>query len=149
MRGLPGSGKSRKAYNINFDRYNNAEVSVILSTDDLWYDYDGNFYLWNPTAIGAAHRVNQAKCCQAMVKGIQLVIIDNTNITQEDMQPYIDFAWRFDYSIELEEPETDWKIDVAICAKKTAHGVPIEVIQRMKNKWIDSEDVAVDYPKIN
>ena len=100
MRGLPGSGKSWRTISL-IDSANGLGVDYcVLSTDDIWLDHNLTYYLWNPVAIGAAHKVNQAKCCEAMVRRIPLIIIDNTNITQEEMQPYIDLAAKFNYEVE-------------------------------------------------
>lgn len=128
MRGLPGSGKSTLAKELA------GEKGVVLSTDDLFTDKDGN-YNWDPALVGLNHQRNQMIADSVMEHDQPLVIIDNTNIRQGDMDPYLRMAEKYGYKVKCVEPETDWAWDPEKCAEKTTHGVPLEVIQRMKNNY--------------
>lgn len=127
MVGVPGSGKSHKAREIQCEH-----GGLILSTDSIFESTDGttSHYLWTPNVLGAAHQVNQEKTRVALSRGLS-VIIDNTNVSHWQRQPYIELANEFNIEYELVEPDTTWKYDAAECAKRNAHGVPIESIERM------------------
>lgn len=123
MVGVPGSGKSHKAREIQQE-----QGGLILSTDSIFEC--GPHYLWTPSVLKEAHQVNQAKTRVALTRALS-VIIDNTNVSKWQRQPYIDLAAEFGIEYELVEPDTAWKYDAAECAKRNTHGVPIESIERM------------------
>ena len=144
VRGLPGSGKSTLAHEI-YDEHTGPNIEiVVLSTDDLFYDSLQYHYLWNPEPLTMAHMLNQYKCKEAMLRCIDIVIIDNTNVCQEHMQPYIDMAKDYGYEIEIREPETPWAMDVKTCFQKCSHGVPIQGIQRMKDNWKKTSSINLN-----
>lgn len=123
MVGVPGSGKSHKAREIQQE-----QGGLILSTDSIFEC--GAHYLWTPTCLREAHLVNLCKTKVALSRGLS-VIIDNTNITQWQRQPYIDLAAEFGIEYELVEPDTAWKYDAQECAKRNKHGVPLASIEKM------------------
>ncbi len=43
---------------------------------------------------------------------VNLVLIDNTNVTFWEIKPYIYIANKYDYIIIICEPRTPWKFDV-------------------------------------
>lgn len=135
MRGLPGSGKSTLAKQIQNSFSNHVNSSIILSTDDIWTT--DNHYLWNPKALFQSHIVNQAKAEMACYRGINLIIIDNTNITEREYEPYVNLAKENGYDIEFAIPETDWAFDVQECFKRNTHGVRLEVIEKMKERFYE------------
>lgn len=122
MKGAPGSGKSWLA---------NQQGGLILSTDDVWMDREGHSYLWNREGLRIAHELNQLKFEVACQRGHPLIIVDNTNTTKWERQPYIDIAEKYGYTVEIREPNTSWKYDAEECHKKCIHGVPLEVIRKM------------------
>lgn len=122
MVGVPGSGKSHVANSF-------PEPKVVLSTDDVFTS--GEHYLWTPDGLGIAHKLNQLKCYEACRRGIPLVIIDNCNIREEHRKPYIEIAAEFGYSVEIVEPNTEWKYDAEQCFARNTHSVPLSTIQKM------------------
>lgn len=128
MRGLPGSGKSTQA-KLYANQYN----AVICSADDYFMTDDGR-YLYDADEIRAAHAVCKLKARVALAKG-ENVIIDNTNIKLRDMQEYFDMAKNYGAHVHIAHSPTEWAMDVEECAKRNVHGVPKEVIQRMKDNW--------------
>jgi len=125
MKGIPGSGKSFLANQLN---------GLVLSTDDLWMDRNEHSYLWDPEGLKIAHELNKIKFRVACKRGHPLIIVDNTNITQWERQPYIDIAEENGYAVEILEPKTDWRYDADVCYEKCSHGVPLCVIQKMLGK---------------
>jgi predicted kinase len=127
MVGVPGSGKSHKAREIQQE-----QGGLILSTDSIFESTDGttSHYLWTPNVLGAAHQVNQEKTRVALSRGLS-VIIDNTNITPKQRQPYIVLADSFNIKWEIVEPDTPWRYNAEECAKRNSHGVPLASIIRM------------------
>lgn len=95
MQGIPGSGKSTIAQMIA-----NATDGRIFSTDDLWYDEEGK-YNFDPDLLGIKHKENQRLVTEAMVEGIESIIVDNTNIYQKDANIYIEMAEMFNYELTV------------------------------------------------
>ena len=133
MSGLPGSGKSYLAKTLN---------GLILSTDDYFYD-SHNVYQYNPKQIPEAHEWNQKRAFEAFKKGVSRVIVDNTSVEAWEAKPYVVEAIKYNYSVVIREPETEWwkRRDLQVCAEKNSHGVTLEILSRMYAKWQDEVTV--------
>lgn len=134
MRGVSGSGKSTLAAQLAGDE------GVIFSTDNYFME-DGE-YRFNPKKLGAAHQWNQTHAREAMKQGHPLVIIDNTNTQAWEVRPYCEAAQEHGYTVEFHEPTTSWARDPVELAKRNTHGVPLEAIKRMLDRF--EEDLTVD-----
>jgi NEDD4-binding protein 2 len=134
LRGLPGSGKSTIADNLSIN--NNG---VVFSTDNFFivdgeYKFDGKY-------IGDAHTWNKLNVLKALRSSYPYVIVDNTNTQYWEMEPYIKMAFDFDYEIAIVEPDHEGVFDVDLCFSRNKHGVPKEVIQKMKDRWETTESI--------
>lgn len=130
MRGLPGSGKSTLAKQLS-------EGGALFSTDEFFMK--NGKYVFNGGLIGKAHMWNQDRVEKAMASGISPVVVDNTNVVWAHIKPYVDMAKKYGYVVSYEEPTTDWKFNADELAKKNTHGVPIEAIKGMLDKWQKTE----------
>lgn len=128
MRGLPGSGKSTKAAQIQ------PENGYRCSADDYHINEDG-VYDWKPENVHNAHKWCQSKCHTLMVQGIPLIVIDNTNIKKRDFQFYLDQAALHGYTVEYAQSDTEWAWDIDECTARNTHNVPRFVVERMKNDF--------------
>lgn len=153
-RGLPGSGKSTVA-SLSYVQDLHYR-SVIHSTDDFYMRWititnpdDTSSYEWKYIFDGSKlreyHFRNLCAAIESMTHGINLVIVDNTNTTFDEMKKYCIAAIILGYEIQLIEPETEWRYDVEECYKRNKHGVPLENIQKMRDRW---ETTATCYAKI-
>ena len=138
MRGIPGSGKSTIAGMIA-----DATNGIICSTDDFWYDEDG-VYNFNIAQIGIAHVQNQIKVDELMIAGHESIIVDNTNVDQKSMQPYIDMAARYGYVVQMIQVSASFEV----CFKRNYarsedRQVPIDIIKKMDEKLL------INYPKFS
>lgn len=131
LRGISGSGKSTLAKALLEEE----PRGVVYSTDDFFINKETGEYQFNGAAIGRAHAWNQRRAEKAMQEGIPLVIIDNTNTQKWEAKPYVEFGLKYNYEIEFKEPTTPWAKNAEELAKKNVHGVPIEAIQRMLDRW--------------
>ena len=138
--GITGSGKSTKARTL-------ASQDQIFSTDDYWIK-DGQ-YVFEGKKIGIAHSWNKSRVEEAMKESISPIVVDNTNITKWEREPYINMAKLYDYDYEIVLPDSPWFLeiypkiknktyndkDIKIFVEKNTHGVPIESVRKMCSRW--------------
>ncbi len=128
MRGLPGSGKSHYARS-------NFPYAIILSTDE-YFTVCGQ-YFFDPQQLGLAHEWNQWRAQKVMEAEHSVVVIDNTNTRQWEMAAYKKLAQKYGYEVEIHKSDASWRDDPIACHQKQTHGVPLEVIQNMVERWED------------
>ena len=157
MRGIPGAGKSFTAKTL-------ASKENIFSTDEYW----GPNYDFDIANIGQAHRWNQQRVAEAMQKGITPIVVDNTNTTWKEIDPYAVAAVRLGYEIIFQESISDWwrnieyylqqrnvKPDQVVgwdlkrCVSELCHygvhNVPKFVIEKMLGRWQLTEEIQKRY----
>lgn len=144
MRGIPGSGKSTTVREL-IQGYENPALSVAVhSTDDLCM-VDGE-YRFDIELAGARHAQNLENFCDSIADGVPCVICDNTNIKMAQYQPYVNAAkfWRYKVVIvEMVHPRPE------VACRRTTHGVPLEVIERMIADWEPAQHcVTVENTKV-
>jgi len=138
MRGLPGSGKSYTAKEIVGD-------GQIFSADDYWYIENPDKYQFDGSRLRDAHAWNQRRVEEAVKADIPIIVVDNTNTTLKELKfysPMIQEALKKGYTVELVEPRTSWAFDVDECFKRNSHNVPLDVVQRMADRYV--KDVKVE-----
>lgn len=118
IRGLPGSGKSTMA------------KAVVTDTGALHFEADMYFvkdseYMFDPTQIRFAHEWCQAQTLKALMEGHH-VVVSNTFVKKWEMQAYFAMA-----SAEF----ANVHVLVATSNYGNVHGVPEEVIERMRANW--------------
>ena len=128
VRGLPGSGKSTLAEDLA--KYENA---VVFNTDDFFM-MNGE-YKFDIKKLEEGHRWNARGATIAMRAEMPVVVTDGTNTMAWEMKPYVQAGVENNYRIILVEPDTSWKMNVEELSRRTKHKVPIEHIQRMKDRW--------------
>ena len=117
VRGIPGSGKSTFA----------ALLSKAICCADDYHMHKGK-YVWKAEKISKAHEWCQRKCRRFMKKGIERIVIANTNTTVRELQPYMDLAKQFNYkffSIIIETRHDN----------KSIHNVPEVTLDKMKERF--------------
>lgn len=133
MRGIPGSGKSFEAKALKATVEALGKTASIRSTDDLFMR-DG-VYCFNPASLGFNHNHNVRLVDQDCRDKIDVIIVDNTNIKQYAIKPYLLIAKEHGYDVELKEINT--ALDV--CLKRNAERspdrkVPEDVVRRMHDE---------------
>jgi predicted kinase len=130
MRGVPGSGKSFEAAAQKATVEALGKTVSIRSTDDQFMK-DG-VYCFNPKFLGSNHNKNISLVEEDCKNKIDVVIVDNTNIKQYAVNPYLVIAKRHGYDVELKEINTD--LDVCLQRNSTRspdRQVPDDVVIRM------------------
>lgn len=128
VRGLPGSGKSTKARSM-------VRPGRSFETDAFMVGADGG-YLFDRDRLAECHDMCFHAVESAMADGSgEDVAVANTFTRAWEYQPYLDLAARLGWSVEIVYPGTDWAWDVAECARRNVHGVPVDVIRIMAERF--------------
>jgi len=163
MGGVPGSGKSSAARAIAQSNWMASENSMQSYHGVFWteksvqyfgYVYDGEVqeicaaihstdeyfmkdgvYKFNPKQLGIFHNANYKAFRQSLMDEIPIVICDNTNTQRKEWGKYAREAEQQGYivaHVTLPHPKPQ------VAAKRNTHGVPVEAIRRMINRWQDN-----------
>jgi tRNA uridine 5-carbamoylmethylation protein Kti12 len=130
MRGVSGSGKSTIASLLKSSIRRVYGSCAVYSTDNLWYDSKG-IYQFDPKKLREKHKQNQDHVRAAMTISIPNIIVDNTNTTQKETQPYLDLAKEYGYTVQV--ITVSCNLDVAKLRNRKRpvdRMVPEEVIDR-------------------
>lgn len=93
MRGLPYSGKSKRARELA------GETGRVHSTND-YFMVDG-VYRYSPFQVRELHQLNLEAFKKSLEEGIPVVVLDNCNVRIWEFQLGIEMAESFGYEIEI------------------------------------------------
>lgn len=122
IRGLPGSGKSTVAEML---KKGSRWRTRTFSADDYFHDKDG-IYRYDPKKVEEAHLWCQERVATAISYYIPNIIIANTFVELEELNPYIKMALKNDYKLNVIECKTMFG---------NVHDVPKHKVQKMQQKW--------------
>lgn len=121
VRGLPGSGKSTIARNM--EGYIHIEADM--------YFVKKNGYQYDPSKIKDAHAWCQKRAKDALsIK--RNVVVSNTFTRIFEMEPYFEMAKKYGANIRVIEAKGNYK---------NIHNVPEQIITLMKGRWEKYENV--------
>lgn len=122
VRGLPGSGKSTIAQRLT--RHN-------VAADDMPGLYlDGEY---QPKQQRDAHKWCSKKAEKWMSQKKRKIAIHNTLIDCRALQPYLDLAAKYGYTVQIIHCEG--VILPGGSPAKSIHGVPDSIIAKMRQAW--------------
>jgi len=137
MRGLPGSGKSTKAKELDTEHYNSTGKHAIVCSADSYFIGKDGIYNFNAKLLGHAHQTCIHNAALAMENENELVIVDNTNTTKWEFARYLEMAKFYHYEIEIVSVGERTPEAIQTYFNRNIHCVPLEAIQRMANRWED------------
>jgi predicted kinase len=121
LRGIPGCGKSTYAKK----HFSNAKI---VSADDFFmqsgeYKHDG-------ARLSEAHQACWLAFYEAVLQGLPMIVVDNTNTTVFEISPYVLPAEAHRYEVKI----LTLTCDLAIAAARNVHGVPLQSVERMAKR---------------
>lgn len=131
MRGLPGSGKSRRAHRICAE----SAVPVVIVSADHYFETDDGEYNFRPAEIARAHAYCLHRFVSALRNQVPHIIVDNTNVQHWEFYNYEAIALLAGYDVNVIEVPCTGAADVELFAARNVHGVPLAVVQAMHDRW--------------
>lgn len=129
LRGLPGSGKSSYAAQVQA-QYGSA--CEIFSADN--YRMKNGRYVFVMSKNKECHDRCYADFCAAVQRGVTLIIVDNTNIQAWEYQRYGEFAVAAGYNTSVSTIGGFTAEEVQLYAQRNIHNVPLDAIRRMAER---------------
>lgn len=130
---MTGSGKSTKAKELAGQGKIHSTDDVIEAGDDYNEFFAKMIASKDFSPLSRVHSTNLKNAVSSMKSGVTPVIIDNTNIKQNESKAYIVAALELGYSdnnIKFVDIGTAG-LEAAELAKRNTHGVPLEKIEMM------------------
>lgn len=133
LQGVPGSGKTAVAK--DFVRRHPDLRCVIVSADDFFVERGGGTYAFDVTLLTQAHAACFRQFVLALQQGVDVVIVDNTNSTAWEMEPYMLGAEAFGYNA------TYWRVscDPEVAAARNIHDVPVHVVHAIHERMLNEK----------
>jgi predicted kinase len=126
MVGLPGSGKSTFIKKL-------PNAPVICSADNYFETPDGG-YNFDASKLGNAHTQCRNKAALAMHQQKPTIVIDNTNLTDKEREPYETLAEQNGYKILYVVFEPN-KQNIKKLAQRNLHGVEAAKLEVMLKRF--------------
>lgn len=128
LRGISGAGKSTFVKELSKYCYNNKVDHKVVSADDFFEDYEGN-YKFDISLLSTAHAV----CLREFIGSVEVkdpeethvVIVDNTNLTRDEVLPYVTIAGAYYYEVYI----MDFTVDIDTAFNRAKHDVPLSGMQ--------------------
>jgi predicted kinase len=124
VRGLPGSGKTTLAQRL--------EPGAFFAADDYFTGPDGS-YDFVAAKVPAAHAWVQAEVEVACRRG-RNVAVHNTFTQRWEMEPYLRLAAKYGHRVVVVDC-FDAGMTNEDLAEKNVHGVPVESIRAMRERY--------------
>lgn len=132
-RGIPGSGKSTKAKTLVGNGSIHSTDDVITASGDYNEFFAKMMASGDFSDLSRAHSTNKNNAINSIKSGVTPVIIDNTNIKQNEPKEIVVAALKLglaDNNIKFVDIGTAG-LEAEELAKRNTHGVPLEKIQQM------------------
>lgn len=128
LQGIPGSGKStyiqKLVARLAPSRYR------VVSADNYFVELGGGTYAFDASKLSDAHSQCFRLFINAVQKGVDVVVVDNTNTSIGEVAPYQLGGQAYGYDVEIVRIQCD----PAIAAARNVHGVPPEVVQSLHDR---------------
>lgn len=134
LRGLPGSGKSSLAQNLDYAASNENKSVEICCADDFFIDSNGN-YNWYASGIADAHSMCRSKFSEAIRNDTDTIIIANTNTTRKEYNFYYEEAKKAGYFVQVITVGEFSDEAIERYAFQNTHGVTKDILVKMRDRF--------------
>lgn len=137
LRGISGAGKS--TYTRTF------LPSALVCSADLFFELGGDGYKFDASKLGQAHQWCFSQFEAALQRGVENVVVDNTNTKLWEFKNYVAAAAKYGYTVQV----VRLTVDPKVAAARNVHGVPADKVQQMQDRFQDfpGETIIDNNPK--
>jgi len=129
LRGLSGSGKTTFANELAYCVTRHSLRCEICSADDFFYDMSG-IYTFDKSQLKTVHKECHDRFTATMKRGVDCIIIDNTNINMWEFAEYELDGRQGGYRFKYVEFECENFQHARILLNRTNHDIDLEVLER-------------------
>jgi len=123
MRGVPGSGKTTFAKTLLNGNF------AYCSADD--FRIVAGEYVYKKEETKQVHIFCWNRFEKAIKEGVEIVVVDNTNIKKWEYGKYVEFAKENEYDVEIYA----FYAPVGVCFSRQTHGVPFCTMKIMSDTF--------------
>ena len=132
-RGIPGSGKS--TFNRMLKSVSEARgFNIAIHSTDDFHMVDGK-YVFQMDKLAWFHKRNYTAFSKSISDGVDVVVVDNTNLKAKEYKDYVAVATDFGYPLVAVRFIPD---EIEKHFARQAHGVPFDRLVAMKESLIAS-----------
>lgn len=132
-RGIPGSGKS--TFNRMLKSVSEARgFNIAIHSTDDFHMVDGK-YVFQMDKLAWFHKRNYTAFSKSISDGVDVVVVDNTNLKAKEYKDYVAVATNFGYPVVAVRFIPD---EIEKHFARQAHGVPFDRLVAMKESLIAS-----------
>ena len=132
-RGIPGSGKS--TFNRMLKSVSEARgFNIAIHSTDDFHMVDGK-YVFQMDKLAWFHKRNYTAFSKSISDGVDVVVVDNTNLKAKEYKNYVAVATNFGYPVVAVRFIPD---EIEKHFARQAHGVPFDRLVAMKESLIAS-----------
>ncbi|MBH41124.1 MAG: hypothetical protein CL685_00220 [Candidatus Magasanikbacteria bacterium] len=129
--GTQGSGKTTLINKlVARNRKSNPEITSLICSADHFFCKSG-VYRIILRQLPLAHKECRQKYANGLEAGIPHIYVDNTNVEEKHVLPYVELAERYGYTIKIFTVSCDPRI----AFKRNVHNVPQRVINQTQEKF--------------
>lgn len=140
--GLPGSGKTSGLLPLINACKDLGKSLEIHSTDNFFVDAWGK-YEFDFRKLEEYHEMNRQAFLRSLEKGVDVVVVDNTNLRRNHREAYASLADEFGYEVIYQVVGSFGPVFCKVCANRNTHGVPLGTICRMAASYEPVTDEEV------
>lgn len=126
LQGVAGAGKSTYAAQRCAEFRAQGDTVAIVSADDFFTNNEQGEYRFDANDLGRAHGGCFRAFLNALARGVDVVIVDNTNTTAVEIAPYMLGAQAFGYRAEIRRIHTNHVQAHA----RNVHGVALATVEK-------------------
>ncbi|XP_041949185.1 NEDD4-binding protein 2-like 1 isoform X2 [Alosa sapidissima] len=127
LRGLPYAGRGGKARKLK------RRTGVIISTFAYFRKYYNSQII--PKYLHKAHMWARSKALENIERGVDPVIINNSNMPRWHMYPYARMAFRREYWVKFIEMKDTWNVSLEELERRGGGTIPLPILEDMKESY--------------
>lgn len=134
LRGMPGSGKSSFAHELAYCVQRRRLRAEVCSADEFFFNEHGE-YVYDRAKIKDVHQQCQQRFKAALSRGVDCIIIDNSNLSIWEVNSYHDDGSLSGYDVKYVEFNCDSFQEARHLLVRTQHNIDDDTLDGKLNAY--------------